>query len=78
MEKGYLICPSCGKRVEFSLGERPCQVLRGWLTVAQWKGLGAVEHHSFCSFVCLKRWVDTKVPQVPEVFLRALEERKDK
>jgi len=62
--------------VEFSPEERPCEVLSGWLTVSQWKGLGAVEHYNFCSFTCLKRWVDTQVPQVPEPFLKAFEEGK--
>ena len=73
-----VVCPSCGKRVGFSPQERPCKVLIGWLTVTQWKGLGAVEHYNFCSFTCLKTWVDNRVPQVPEVFSRAFEEGKDK
>jgi len=78
MQKRCLICSSCGKRMEFSPQERLCEVFRGWLTVAQWKGLGAVEHYNFCSFTCLKRWVDRQVPQIPEVFLRTFEEGKDK
>lgn len=78
MQQGYLICPSCGKSVEFSPEERPCEVLRGWLMVTQWKGLGAVEHYNFCSLTCLKRWADTQVPQVPEVFSKSFEEGKDK
>ena len=78
MPKGYFICRSCGKRVEYSSEERPCEVLSGWLTVSQWKGLGAVEHYYFCSFSCLKRWADAQVPKIPEVFLKAFEEGKDK
>jgi hypothetical protein len=46
--------------------------------VSQWKGLGAVEHYNFCSFSCLKTWTDTQVPQIPDVFLKAFEEGKDK
>lgn len=78
MPQGYFICHSCGKRVEHTTEERPCEVLNGWLLVSQWKGLGAVEHYNFCSFTCLKTWTDTQVPQVPDVFLRAFEEGKDK
>jgi hypothetical protein len=78
MPQEHFRCYSCGKTMEFSTWERPCEVLRGWLTVAQWKGLGAVEHYNFCSFTCLKRWVDTQVPQVPEVFPKAFGEGKDK
>jgi len=78
MQRGCLICPSCGERVEFSPEERPCEALRGWLTVAQWKGLGTVKRYNFCSFTCLRRWVDTQVPQIPEVFPKAFEEGKDK
>ena len=61
MQKGCFICHSCGKRLEFSAEERTCEVLRGWLTVAQWKGLGAVGNYHFCSFTCLQRWVNTQV-----------------
>lgn len=76
MPKKAFICFSCGKRTEFTSEEPPCEVLSGWLTVAQWKGLGVVEHHNFCSFTCLKRWADAQVPKIPEVFLKAFEEGK--
>ena len=78
MPKGYFICHSCGKRVELGPKERPCEVLSGWLVVSHWKGLGVVEHYNFCSFTCLKRWVDVQVPKIPEAFLKAFEEGKDK
>ena len=78
MPKGYFSCHSCGKRVEHSAEERPCEVLNGWLMVSRWKGLEAIEHYNFCSFSCLKTWTDTQVPQVPEVFLKAFEEGKGK
>jgi len=78
MPKGHFICHSCSEIVEFSPEERPCEVLSGWLTVAHWKGFGAVEHYNFCSFTCLKRWVDAQVPKIPEVFLKSFEEGRDK
>ncbi len=78
MPKGYFVCYSCGKRAEFSPEERPCEVLTGWLTISQWKGLGAVEHYNFCSFTCLKTWADAQAPKIPEAFLRAFEEERDK
>jgi len=78
MPKGNFTCHSCGKRVEHSLEERPCEVLGGWLTVSHWKGLGAVEHYNFCSFTCLERWAEAQVPKIPEAFLKAFGEGKDK
>ena len=78
MPKGYSICHSCGKKREYGPEERPCEVLSGWLTVSHWKGLGTVEHYNFCSFICLKRWVDAQIPKIPEVFLKAFEEGKDR
>jgi len=70
------VCFSCGKKREGSSGEPPCQTLEGWLTVSHWKGVGAVEHYSFCSFSCLKPWVDAQVPRVPEIFLKSFKEGK--
>jgi len=69
-------CHSCGKGLESSPEEPPCEVLRGWLTVSYWKGLGAVSHYNFCSISCLKSWVDTRIPKVPEVFLKSFAEDK--
>ncbi|TEU15964.1 MAG: hypothetical protein E3I25_06100 [Dehalococcoidia bacterium] len=77
MTQGYFVCHSCGKTVEHTEEERPCQVLNGWLMVSRWKGPGTVEHYNFCSSVCLKRWTDTQVPQVPDVFLKAFDKGKD-
>ena len=77
MPQKHFICHSCGKRVDFSPEERLCEVLSGWLTASHWKGLGVVEHYNFCSFTCLKRWVDAQVPKIPEVFLKAFEEGKE-
>lgn len=69
-------CFSCGKKGEGSPGEPPCRALKGWLTLSHWKGVGSVEHYSFCSFSCLKSWVDAQVPKVPEIFLKSFEEGK--
>jgi len=78
MPRGHFICHSCGKQVEHSAKERPCEVLNGWLMVCHWKGPGTVEHHNFCSSICLKTWSDAQVPQVPDVFLRAFKKGRDK
>jgi hypothetical protein len=32
------------------------------------------ERYDFCSFTCLQKWVDGKVPKVPESFLKAFGE----
>ena len=73
MSRTHTICNSCGERVTHSAGERPCEVLNGWLMVSKWAGPGVVEHHSFCCLGCLKTWTDGQVPRVPEVFLRAFD-----
>ena len=67
-------CHSCGKGVEYFPGEPNCEVLRDWVTVSHWKGLGSVEHYNFCSFGCLKSWVDAQLPRVPQVFLESFKE----
>ena len=80
-KKKHVSCNSCGKEVECSPGEPPCEVLRGWFTVSQWEGPGAVSHYYFCSLNCLKSWVSNRVPKVPQVFLKSFgedESREDK
>jgi hypothetical protein len=77
MPREYFICHSCGERVEYSGKKRPCEVLKGWLMVSRWTGPEAVEHYNFCSLICLKKWMDAQIPQVPDVFLRAFEKGKD-
>jgi len=69
-------CHSCGRGVESSPGQPPCHVLKGWLGVSHWKGVGSVEHYYFCSFSCLKSWLTAQVPEVPQVFLESFEEGK--
>ncbi len=80
-KKKHLTCNSCGEGVECSPGEPPCEVLKGWFTVSQWEGPGAVSHYYFCSLSCLKSWVNNRVPKVPQVFLKSFgedESREDK
>ena len=74
MAKRYFTCHSCSKRVEIFPDERPCEAISGWIAVAQWKGVEAVEHYNFCSFTCLKRWVDAQVPKIPKVYLEAFKD----
>jgi hypothetical protein len=78
MEEGVVVCHSCGKKVECVSGEPPCEVLTGWLVVCQWKGLRSIEQYSFCSLSCLKGWVDTKIPKIPETFLKSFGEENGK
>ncbi len=72
----HLFCHSCGRVVECPPEAPPCEVLKGWLTVSQWKGFGSVERYDFCSFSCLESWVDAQLPRVPEVFLKSFGEDK--
>ena len=78
MVKRCWVCHSCGRKAEIGPEELPCEVLRGWLIVSNWKGLESVDHYSFCSLSCLQRWVDSQVPRVPEVFLKSLGEENSK
>jgi hypothetical protein len=73
MPREYFVCHSCGEKVECGVKRRPCDVLDGWLMVSLWKGPEAVEHYSFCSLSCLRTWVDTQLPQIPDAFLKAFE-----
>lgn len=70
----HFICRSCGKKVETSEKKPPCEVLKGWVMATQWKDYESVNQHVFCSFSCLKRWVDSKVPSVPDAFIRSFNE----
>jgi hypothetical protein len=69
-------CHSCGVEVECSSGELPCEALGGWLTVCCWEGAGEALQYNFCSFTCLKSWVDAQVPKIPAVFLESFGEDK--
>ncbi len=68
------LCHSCGRKVEFSQEELPCDVLSGWLVVSHMKGLETVDRYSFCSFSCLQRWVASQVPEIPGIFLKSMGE----
>jgi len=64
-------CSGCGEKVELSSEQPPCQVLDGWFMLSQWKGLGSVEHHHFCSLTCLEKWAEAQTPKIPRVFLES-------
>ncbi|MEW6675119.1 MAG: hypothetical protein AB1348_03750 [Nitrospirota bacterium] len=86
MSKGYAICYFCGKSVEYtdcSDKEVPpedarCEMLKGWLSVRQWKGIGLVDDYDLCSFDCLQKWVVSQLPKIPKEYLKAFEENGDK
>ncbi len=67
-------CYSCGKKIDGSSEDPPCEVLEGWLTMSHWKSVATVEHFSFCSFMCLRSWVEANVSVVPRVFLESFGE----
>lgn len=81
MRKKYSKCETCGKRLAYSecseleaLPEDPkCAALKGWLTVSQWQGLESIDRYDFCSFLCLQKWVEKQVPQIPKAFLKAFD-----
>lgn len=81
-KKNCAICQSCGKKADYIEcsprcavpEDARCAVLSGWLSVSHWKGTGAIEHYDLCSFSCLQKWVDSRVPKVPETFLKAFGE----
>ena len=69
--------PETGKiflEIETAPEEPLCEGLKGWLIVSHWKGLGSAEHYDFCSFSCIKSWLDAQVPRIPEVFLESFKE----
>ena len=80
-KKNYAVCHGCGKKMEYtecSVKCAPreyarCNALKGWLAVSHWKGLGSVDHYDFCSFTCLEKWVEARVPQIPKTFLKAFQ-----
>ncbi len=70
-------CHSCGKTVELGQQELPCRVLLGWHIVSCLKGTESIDHYSFCSLGCLRGWVDSHMPEIPEVFLKSLGEESE-
>ncbi len=78
MIKRHCVCHSCGRTTEFGQDELPCKVLRGWLVLSSLKDVEVIDRYGFCSLGCLKKWVDSQAPQVPDIFLKSLEEEGDK
>jgi hypothetical protein len=85
LSKSYAICHFCGKRVEYTEcsdeetapEDARCEILKGWLLVRQWKGIGLIDDYDFCSLDCLQKWVLSQLPKIPEEYLRAFDENKD-
>ncbi len=80
--KRSIHCNSCGKRAEYTAcSEREdlpddacCNVLRDWLMVSRWKGVGHIDERHFCSSDCLLKWAEAQVPRIPKTFLDAFQE----
>ncbi len=86
MSKSSASCYLCGKSVEYTdcfdketlpVNAR-CEMLKGWLLVRQWKGMGLIDDYDFCSLDCLQKWVVSMLPKIPEEYLRSFEENNDK
>lgn len=71
------ICHSCGREVELDEGEKPCDVLCGWLMLSYLTGARLIDRYSFCSLDCLKIWVGEQSTDIPNVFLDSLDEKRD-
>lgn len=80
--KQYAICQWCGKTLIYSRcspmctvpEDALCIVLQGWLSVCHCTGVEAFDHYDFCSFTCIKKWSESRAPEVPETFLKAFME----
>ena len=72
------VCSLCGVKVELSKDELPCEALNGWLIVSLLKGAESIERHSFCSRDCLRKWLEAESPQVPDIFIRSMDEEDKK
>jgi hypothetical protein len=68
------ICHACGREVELEEGDRPCDVLCGWLMLSCLQGAESIDRYSFCSRDCLRAWLDEQLAQIPDVFLDSLAE----
>jgi len=73
-QRASFSCHACGTEVEYCAEETPCGVLKGWVSIAYWKGAGSIVRYNFCSLSCLKSWVDARIPQIPRVFLESFKE----
>ena len=74
IDKKRISCYHCGKKVELAPGEAPCEKLKGWLTISSWRGAGDVDHYNFCSYPCLKTWIDAQMTEIPEIFIESFKE----
>lgn len=74
MRAGVIMCYSCGRQVEHTSGQPPCEELTGWITISHWKGKEAVDHYNFCSPLCLKQWIVGQATPIPEAFLKSFSE----
>ena len=68
------ICQSCGLKVELQPGEMPCQALKNWFVITRFQETEQIGRYSFCSLHCLKDWVESEMPRIPEIFLRSMDE----
>ena len=73
MSQRCFTCGSCGKEASHTAEQRPCEALSGWVMVTEWGGPGAIDQRFFCCYDCLRTWADARVPEIPDVFLRALD-----
>ena len=81
-KRNCAICHSCCKMVEYTecsgcevvTEDTRCNVLSGWFTVSQWQGKESVTKYDFCSLQCLRSWVESQIPTIPDVFIKAFEE----
>ena len=67
-------CYSCGRETECLRGEPLSEGLKGWITLAYWRETGEVSHYAFCSYGCLKSWINSVVTPIPHVFLESFGE----
>ena len=70
-------CVSCNKETRCLRGEPLSKGLKGWITLAYWRERGQVTHYAFCSFSCMKSWLDSTVPSIPQVFLESFGEEEN-
>ncbi len=86
MSKSYAICNFCKKSIKYTdcsdvetyPEDARCEMLKGWLMIRQWKGKGQADDYDLCSLDCLHKWVVNQLPKIPDEYLKAFEDDKDK
>lgn len=81
-KRNCAICYNCSRKVEYTEcsgsggvdEDTRCSVLSGWFSVSQWHGKEFVTHYEFCSLGCLRSWVESELPPIPDVFIKGFEE----